>query len=182
MEILMSMFNAVLWIATFATVGVGIGILWVLWPAIWILAYQLLVKLRLGKVFPRPLPPKESFLSPSSIPAILNSRDVFSFMAALSNNNKRQEYLRITDTIKQLLLDIDRHSSAYPTNVATFFEDQVMNMVAKSSIRSSVESKDFTKLLLLFIAGELERLDREGLPKNSRVFHKKRGTRRDYGR
>lgn len=103
-----------------------------------------------------PKPAEPSFISPSSIPAMVSSETVFEYVSGLKEPVKQEACLRILDSIKRLLLEMKKRPEAYPPNRGTFALGQLKSQISRSVIAGCAEAAALRKLGAEFIIRELE--------------------------
>lgn len=97
----------------------------------------------------------ESYMSLSSVPAMLSSETVFEYVKGIQEESKRAAYIRLLDSTKRLLTEMSKRPASYPQNKLTFALGQLKSQITRSPVANSLETIKFRKLAAAFIEAEV---------------------------
>lgn len=99
----------------------------------------------------------ESYVSLSSVPAMLDAETVFEYVREIHEESKRIAYVKLLDSTKRLLTELSKRPASYPEDKLTFALGQLKSQIARSPVADSLETIKFRKLATTFIENELSK-------------------------
>lgn len=100
---------------------------------------------------------KAKWINFSSLPGITDPNISLSdFVASISDPLKKQELIRITDEMREMIYDVKKNKDKYPDNIVNFVTDQFRRRIRRSALNDTAEGEKYRSLMYEYIVMQLK--------------------------